>query len=165
MSTLTEKARQHVVNLGESLVRINRSVATVESCTGGGIACAITDLAGSSQWFERGFVTYHNDAKVEMVGVERALIESHGAVSVEVAAAMAEGGIRFSEADYCIAVTGLAGPQGGSADKPVGTVCFAWAARDRETRVELMHFAGNRHAIREQSVTHALGGLLGFLRV
>ena len=165
MSTLTEKARQHVVDLGEKLVRINRSVATVESCTGGGIACAITDLAGSSQWFERGFVTYHNDAKVEMVGVERALIESHGAVSVEVAAAMAEGGIRFSEADYCIAVTGLAGPHGGSADKPVGTVCFAWAARDRETRVGLMHFAGNRYAIREQSVVHALGGLLGFLRV
>ena len=165
MSTLTEKARQHVVDLGEKLVRINRSVATVESCTGGGIACAITDLAGSSQWFERGFVTYHNDAKVEMVGVERALIESHGAVSVEVAAAMAEGGIRFSEADYCIAVTGVAGPQGGSADKPVGTVCFAWAGLDRETRVELLHFTGNRHAIREQSVVHALGGLLDLLRV
>ena len=160
MNAMTEDT----VNLGELLIRMNRSVATVESCTGGGVARAITELAGSSQWFERGFVTYSNDAKVEMVGVECALIESHGAVSREVAAAMAEGGIRFSEADYCIAVTGVAGPQGGTADKPVGTVCFAWAGLDWETRCELTHFDGNRHDIREQSVAHALSGLLDFLR-
>ncbi len=164
MTALIEDTMQHAVNLGELLIRMNRSVATVESCTGGGVACAITSIAGSSQWFERGFVTYSNDAKVEMVGVEHALIESYGAVSREVAAAMAEGGIRFSEADHCIAVTGVAGPQGGSADKPVGTVCFAWAGLDWETRFELVHFDGNRHNIREQSVAHALSGLLDLLR-
>lgn len=151
-------------NLGERLTAISRSVSTVESCTGGGVAQMITSVAGSSRWFERGFVTYSNDAKVEMVGVERALIESHGAVSVEVAAAMAEGGIRFSEADYCIALTGVAGPQGGSAAKPVGTVCFAWASLDQETRTALVRFDGDRHAVRAQSVAHALGGLLDLLR-
>ncbi len=151
------------VGLGERLSDLGRSVATVESCTGGGVARVITDIPGSSGWFERGFVTYSNDAKVEMVGVERALIESCGAVSAEVAAAMAEGGIRFSEADYCVAVTGVAGPDGGTADKPVGTVCFAWAGLDRDTRCERVRFDGGRRAVREQSVARALVGLLDLL--
>ena len=152
------------VDLGARLLDMARSVATVESCTGGGVAQLITSVPGSSQWFERGFVTYGNDAKVEMVGVARELLESHGAVSVEVAAAMAEGGIRFSEADDCVAVTGVAGPDGGTDAKPVGTVCFAWAGLDRETRCERAHFDGNRHDIREQSVARALAGLLELLR-
>ena len=150
--------------LGELLTGMNRSVATVESCTGGGLARMITAIPGSSRWFERGFVTYSNDAKVEMVGVDRELIESCGAVSEEVAIAMAEGGIRFSEADYCIAITGVAGPDGGTAATPVGTVCFAWAGLDRETLSGRAHFDGDRHGIREQSVAHALTGLLKLLR-
>lgn len=160
----TDTAIKHAADLGELLTNMSRNVATVESCTGGGVARMITSVAGSSRWFERGFVTYSNDAKVEMVGVERTLIESHGAVSLEVAAAMAEGGIRFSEADYCSAVTGVAGPEGGTAAKPVGTVCFAWAGLDRETRCALVRFDGDRHAVRAQSVARALGGLLDLLR-
>lgn len=151
------------VDLGARLRAMARSVATVESCTGGGVARMITSVPGSSQWFERGFVTYGNGAKVEMVGVARELIESHGAVSVEVAAAMAGGGIRFSEADYAVSVTGVAGPDGGSEEKPVGTVCFAWAGLDRETLSERVHFDGDRHDIREQSVARALAGLLELL--
>ena len=150
-------------DLGGKLKAMKRSVATVESCTGGGIARMITAVPGSSQWFERGFVTYSNAAKVEMVGVERELIESHGAVSLEVAVAMAEGGIRFSHADYCIAVTGVAGPEGGTEQKPVGTVCFAWAGTEQKPVSEQNHFDGDRHAIREQSVAHALTRLLALL--
>lgn len=138
-------------------------VATVESCTGGGIAQAITAIAGSSQWFERGFVTYSNAAKMEMVGVPRAILHNHGAVSVETAVAMAEGGLRFSNAEYCIAVTGIAGPTGGSAEKPVGTVCFAWADRRPATTSQQARFAGTRQAIQQQSIIHALSGLLDWL--
>ena len=151
-------------DLGAQLRGMKHRVATVESCTGGGIAHIITSIPGSSQWFERGFVTYCNDAKVEMVGVARELLESRGAVSVEVAAAMAEGGIRFSAADCCVAVTGVAGPDGGSAAKPVGTVCFAWAGLGRQTRTECVHFDGDRGAVREKSTAHILGGLLDWLR-
>ncbi len=163
--TTDQPTNDLAVRLGEQLRRLNHSVATVESCTGGGIARMITTVAGSSRWFERGFVTYSNDAKVEMVGVARELLERHGAVSVEVAAAMAEGGLRFSEADYCIAVTGVAGPDGGSAEKPVGTVCFAWAGLDLdgETRADQTHFYGDRFEIRAQCVLYALHGLLGLL--
>ncbi|MGI9251911.1 MAG: CinA family protein [Pseudohongiellaceae bacterium] len=150
--------------VGARLRECGRSVATVESCTGGGIARLITAVAGSSDWFERGFVTYSNAAKSEMVGVSLELIARCGAVSVEVAAAMAEGGIRFSEADECIAVTGVAGPGGGSARNPVGAVCFGWAALSRETRCERIQFNGDRAAVREQSATHALAGLLALLR-
>lgn len=163
--TTDQPTHDLAIRLGEQLRRLNHSVATVESCTGGGVARMITAVAGSSQWFERGFVTYSNDAKMEMVGVARELLERHGAVSVEVAAAMAEGGLRFSEADYCIAVTGVAGPGGGSAEKPVGTVCFAWAGLDLdgETRADQTHFPGDRGEIRAHSVAHALSGLLDLL--
>ena len=163
---MTTPSRNPATDLGEQLINIKRRVATVESCTGGGIAQMITAIPGSSQWFERGFVTYGNAAKTEMVGVARELIQRHGAVSVEVATAMAEGGIRFSRADYCLAVTGVAGPDGGTATNPVGTVCFAWAARDaqqKETLSARQHFTGNRHNIREQSVAYALAGLLDFI--
>lgn len=151
-------------DLGERLREMRSRVATVESCTGGGIAQVITSIAGSSHWFERGFITYSNAAKMEMVGVSRELLDDCGAVSVEVAAAMAKGGVRFSAADYCIAVTGVAGPDGGSIGKPVGTVCIAWAGATRETCSELVQLDGDRHAIRAQSVDHALRGLLDYLR-
>ena len=158
--------------LAEGLVRRNKRVATAESCTGGGVACAMTDMAGSSRWFERGFVSYSNEAKTEQLSVPAETLARFGAVSEEVAAAMAAGALRHSRADFGVAVTGIAGPDGGSADKPVGTVCFGWSRRGGggagegegigaggpKTRRVL--FAGNRQQVREQSVETALQGLL-----
>lgn len=146
--------------LGKELRAAQHRVATVESCTGGGIARLLTEIPGCSRWFERGFVTYSDAAKVEMVGVPRELLQQHGAVSVEVAAAMAEGGMRCSGADYAIAVTGIAGPDGGTEEKPVGRVCFAWTDGRRKTRWEQVQFSGDRHGIRQQSIAHALTELL-----
>jgi len=134
-------------------------LATAESCTGGLISAACTDLAGSSAWFERGFVTYSNAAKTELLGVDAALIAAHGAVSEEVARAMAQGAIMHSSAQAAVAVTGVAGPSGGSADKPVGTVCFGFMV-DGRLGSELKHFDGDRAAVRAATVRHALAGLL-----
>ena len=138
-------------------------LATAESCTGGLIAGACTDRAGSSQWFERGFVTYSNDAKADMLGVPSALIAQHGAVSEPVARAMAEGALAHSRAQVSLAVTGVAGPGGGSADKPVGTVWFGWQLPGA-TEAECRHFAGDRAAVRAATVRYALERLLGWLR-
>ena len=133
-------------------------LATAESCTGGMIAAACTDLAGSSQWFERGFVTYSNAAKTELLGVPTALIAQHGAVSEPVARAMAEGAVAHAHAQVAVAVTGVAGPTGGSADKPVGTVCFGWAVADGRTRTTTQRFDGDRAAVRWQAALFALQG-------
>ena len=137
-------------------------LATAESCTGGLIAAACTDRAGSSQWFERGFVTYSNAAKTEMLGVPAALIAQHGAVSEPVARAMAEGALAQSGAQVSVAVTGVAGPTGGSADKPVGTVWFGWCAGG-QTHSEVMHFPGDRAAVRQATLRHALQRLHDWL--
>ena len=137
-------------------------LATAESCTGGLIAAACTDLAGSSQWFERGFVTYSNAAKTEMLGVPAAMIAQHGAVSETVARAMAEGAVAQSGAQVSVAVTGVAGPTGGSADKPVGTVWFGWCAGGL-THSEVRHFAGDRAAVRQATLRHALQRLHDWL--
>ena len=137
-------------------------LATAESCTGGLIAGACTDLAGSSQWLERGFVTYSNAAKAEMLGVPMALIEQHGAVSEPVARAMAEGAVARSHAQVALAVTGVAGPTGGTPTKPVGTVWFGWQVAGH-THSEVQHFAGDRAAVRAQTVQHALARLLALL--
>jgi nicotinamide-nucleotide amidase len=137
-------------------------LATAESCTGGLIAAACTDLAGSSQWFERGFVTYSNAAKTQMLGVDSALLEAHGAVSEPVARAMAFGAIRQSAAQVSIAVTGIAGPTGGSAEKPVGTVWFGFSVLG-SLHSEMQCFTGDRAAIRQQTVCHALARLLELL--
>jgi nicotinamide-nucleotide amidase len=134
-------------------------VTTAESCTGGLVAAALTGIAGSSAWFERGFVTYSNHAKVEMLGVPADLIDAHGAVSEDVARAMAEGALLESRAQCAMSITGIAGPTGGTRDKPVGTVCFGWAVLDEPVQSETMHFDGDRASVREQSVRHALGGL------
>ena len=138
-------------------------MATAESCTGGMIAAACTDLAGSSNWFERGFVSYSNDAKIQMLGVDAALIAGHGAVSEEVARAMAQGAIGNSRAQVAVAVTGVAGPGGGSADKPVGTVCFGWATPAGVVS-ELRRFDGDRGAVRAATVEHALQRLVELLK-
>lgn len=159
-----------LARLAEGLVRRNKRVATAESCTGGGVACAMTDMAGSSRWFERGFVSYSNEAKTEQLSVPAETIARFGAVSEEVAAAMAAGALRHSRADFAVAVTGIAGPDGGSADKPVGTVCFGWSRRRAgggegagETKTLRVLFAGNRREVREQSIETALQGLLELL--
>lgn len=137
-----------------------RMLALAESCTGGWIAKVCTDLAGSSAWFERGLVTYSNLAKSEELGVSPALLQRYGAVSEVVAAAMARGARAAAHADWAIAVTGIAGPDGGSPDKPVGTVCFGWVGPDDEPETETCLFAGDRDAVRRQTVGHALDGLL-----
>ena len=146
--------------LADALRRAGLKIATAESCTGGLIAAACTTVAGSSDWFERGFVTYSNEAKAEMLGVAPALIASHGAVSEPVARAMAEGAIAHSHAQLAVAVTGVAGPSGGSPSKPVGTVWLAWARVGQTPRAELLQLAGDRRAVRELSVLHALRRLL-----
>jgi nicotinamide-nucleotide amidase len=137
-------------------------LATAESCTGGGAAQAVTEIAGSSGWFERGFVTYSNEAKSELLGVPAELIARHGAVSEEVAAAMAAGALAHSAAQVALSTTGIAGPGGAVAGKPVGTVCFGWAG-PQGVRTERLVFGGDRRAVREQAVTHSLQGLLRFL--
>lgn len=138
-------------------------LVTAESCTGGLIAGACTDLAGSSAWFERGFVTYSNAAKTEQLGVDAALIATHGAVSEPVARAMVLGALQHSHAQVAVAVTGVAGPTGGSAEKPVGTVWFGWAT-PAGVRTEVQHFAGDRAAVRAATVHHALTQLAEWLK-
>ena len=137
-------------------------LATAESCTGGLIAAACTELAGSSNWFERGFVTYSNAAKTHMLGVDAVLIGQHGAVSEPVARAMAQGAVQHASAQVALAVTGVAGPGGGSAEKPVGTVWFAWALPGG-LHSELQQFAGDRSAVRQATVRHSLHRLLELL--
>ncbi len=138
-------------------------MASAESCTGGMIAAACTDLAGSSNWFERGFVSYSNEAKTELLGVDAALIARHGAVSEPVARAMAQGALAHSRAQVAVAVTGVAGPGGGSAAKPVGTVWFGWATPAGVVS-EMRHFDGDRAAVRSATVRHALQRLQGLLK-
>ena len=137
-------------------------LATAESCTGGMIAAACTDLAGSSAWFERGFVTYSNAAKTGLLGVDAALIAQHGAVSEPVARAMAFGAIRHSQAQVSVAVTGVAGPSGGSLDKPVGMVWFGFSVNGMLTS-EVMRFDGDRASVRAATVRHALQRLVSLL--
>ena len=138
-------------------------LATAESCTGGMIAAACTDLAGSSDWFERGFVTYSNEAKTELLGVDARLVAANGAVSEVVARAMAFGAVRHSRARVSVAVTGIAGPGGGTPDKPVGTVWFAFMV-DGRLSSEMKRFDGDRAAVRRQTVDHALERLAQLLR-
>ncbi len=152
----------NLTQISLELIKHRRLLATAESCSGGMIAAACTDLGGASQWFERGFVTYSNAAKTEMLGVPATLIEQEGAVSEAVARAMADGALAHSQAHVSLAVTGVAGPTGGSEAKPVGTVWFAWCVGG-ETHSEMQHFAGDRAAIRAATVRYALQRLLGHL--
>ena len=148
-----------VEDLATALLARGWMLATAESCTGGLIAGACTDLAGSSNWLERGFVSYSNAAKTELLGVDAALIARHGAVSEPVARAMAQGALQHSKAQCALAVTGIAGPGGGSADKPVGTVWFAWAT-PQGVRSEMQRFDGDRAQVRSATVQHSLAVLL-----
>jgi nicotinamide-nucleotide amidase len=148
------------IALGRALTRRRLVAATAESCTGGLIAGAITDVPGSSGWFDRGFVTYSNVAKSEMLGVRAETVATHGAVSEETAAEMARGALERSGADLAVAVTGVAGPDGGTPAKPVGMVCFAWARRGGSVDTTTRRFEGDRAAVRAATVAAALQGLL-----
>jgi len=156
MNALAEK-------VAAALIARRAMLATAESCTGGWVSEVLTAIPGSSAWFERGFVTYSNAAKEEMLGVGRATLQQHGAVSEAVAREMALGALAHSHAGVALAVTGIAGPSGGSVEKPVGTVCFAWAVPGRAARAETRHLSGDREAVRRQSVERALQGVLELL--
>lgn len=146
--------------VGAALAARKMMLATAESCTGGLVAGTITAIAGSSDWFERGVVTYSNDSKEELLGVPASTLRESGAVSEPTARAMAEGALQRSRAAIAVAVTGVAGPGGGSAEKPVGMVCFGWAVRGRAAETETCQFPGDRATVRQMSVRHALLGVL-----
>ena len=160
--TLLDDTHALTRQLAGLLLAKGHMMATAESCTGGMIAAACTDLAGSSAWFERGFVSYSNESKTELLGVPAALIAEHGAVSEPVVRAMAEGALRHARAHIAVAVTGVAGPGGGSTDKPVGSVWFGWATATG-VKTQLRHFEGDRQQVRQATVQHALQGLKNVL--
>lgn len=145
--------------VGQQLKHRGLILATAESCTGGGVAQAITEIAGSSAWFDCGFVTYSNASKMALLQVPADVLDQHGAVSNETATAMCQGALRNSLATVALSTTGIAGPDGAVPGKPVGTIYFGWACGD-VTQVERVLFSGDRHLIREQTVRHALQGLL-----
>jgi len=147
--------------LGLHLSKRGHLLALAESCTGGWIAQSVTEIAGSSAWFDRGFVTYSNAAKIAMLGVSESTLQAHGAVSPQTASEMVAGALLHSEADIALAVTGIAGPGGGTAEKPVGLVFIAWQRRGEACHCIEQHFEGDRHAVRRQTVQKALQYLLG----
>ena len=149
--------------LGAALKSHGLMLATAESCTGGGVAQAITEMAGSSAWFERGFVTYSNLSKQQMLGVRETTLTQYGAVSEMTAREMVAGALQHSVAQVALAVTGIAGPDGGSADKPVGTVWFAWGIKSGETQAQRHQLAGSRAEVRAQAVRIALQGVIDLL--
>lgn len=158
-----------VAQLAESLISVNKSLTVAESCTGGWLAKVLTDLSGSSVWFDRGFVTYSNAAKQEMLGVSETTLETYGAVSQETVIEMATGALKYSHADFSISVSGIAGPSGGSDDKPVGLVWFAWCEKSSANKEgalfsEQKIFSGDRNAVREQAVVYALTELINFIK-
>jgi len=156
MKALVEKIAERARRRGAWLV-------TAESCTGGWVSQALTSVAGSSQWFERGFVTYSNAAKQELLGVDKGTLDAHGAVSEETAREMALGALDRSRGTLALAITGVAGPGGGTPAKPVGTVCFAWARKGHGARTETRQFSGDRDAVRRRSVEHSLERVLEML--
>ena len=161
MNTPTQSVLETLAaRLGEQLRLAGHTLATAESCTGGWLGQCLTAIPGSSAWYDRGFITYSYAAKTELLGVPKELIMTRGAVSEAVALAMAEGALRNSRADWAVAITGIAGPTGGSPQKPVGTVCFAWGCRDGRIVTSTRHFPGSREDVRAQSVEHALSGLI-----
>lgn len=149
-----------IETLANKLRSQQQRLATAESCTGGGLSYWLTALPGSSDWFDRGFVTYSNDAKIAMLSVDPTILGEYGAVSAETARAMAEGALLNSIANVSVAITGIAGPDGGSEEKPVGTVWIGWSQAGKETLTRLFTFHGDRNQVREQSITAALEQLI-----
>ena len=161
------KSIDHAKILAPLLLARGWKIALAESCTGGMVCATLTELSGSSEWFERGYITYSNQAKTECLGVPDALIQAHGAVSEPVAKAMAQGAQRNAGVNVGVSITGIAGPTGGTTEKPVGTVCFGWAipnaAGEHVTTCQTKLFGGDRESIRQQATEHALVGLLELL--
>ena len=151
-------------HVGIDLIQQGLMLASAESCTGGWLGQAITSKRGSSAWYERGFITYSVVSKQEMLGVSAATLKQHGTVSEQTAQEMAAGAISHSRAQVAVAITGIAGPDGGTAEKPVGMVCFAWAKKDSLALSATRHFSGDREAVRRQAVAAALQGVLDLLR-
>ncbi|UAK71948.1 CinA family protein [Aeromonas enteropelogenes] len=162
--TLDAEIEHLAIELGQALGQRGWLVATAESCTGGGVASAITDIAGSSGWFDRGFVTYTNEAKQQMLGVSDESLERHGAVSEAVVLEMARGALAHSSASISVAISGIAGPGGATEGKSVGTVWFAWADGSGRHHSLLARFDGDRRQVRQLAVRQALSGLLALLR-
>lgn len=150
--------------LGHHLNQQALTLVTAESCTGGGLGFWLTSVPGSSAWFERGFITYTNQAKIEMLSVPLTTLDSYGAVSEATAKAMAEGALAASHANLSVAITGIAGPGGGTEDKPIGTIWIACAKRDQFVYAACYHFSGDREAVREQSILQAMQNLLTLLK-
>ncbi|MGC9422721.1 MULTISPECIES: nicotinamide-nucleotide amidase [Vibrio] len=159
MTTLFSLSQQ----LGQQLLRSHQVLTSAESCTGGGVAFAITDIPGSSAWFDRAFVTYSNQAKQEMIGVQSETLAKFGAVSEPVVQEMVQGALAHSRATMGVAISGIAGPDGGSEEKPVGTVCFAWADTQGWQKIETRHFTGDRAQVRQQAMIHALQTIADYL--
>lgn len=160
---MAERLDKLAVELGHRLQAAQLMLATAESCTGGWVSKVVTDIPGSSSWFDRGFVTYSNGAKQDMLSVSAEALAAHGAVSEEVVLEMATGALEHSLAGVAVAVSGIAGPDGGTEERPVGTVCFAWAFKGRGPVSQRVQFAGNREEVRHQSVRLALERLLELL--
>tara|TARA_B100001013_G_scaffold251279_1_gene156230 strand:- start:474 stop:971 length:498 start_codon:yes stop_codon:yes gene_type:complete len=161
---MTNSVEILVEQLAERFLKTSKRLVTAESCTGGGLAENLTRLSGSSSWFECGFITYSNQSKQDVLSVSVETIEEFGAVSEEVALAMAEGALAQSSADYSVSITGIAGPDGGTNEKPVGTVCIAWCERNTSGSTTRINFSGDRQKIREQSCLLAMQGLLDILQ-
>lgn len=163
MADLDSEIHILAAKLGAALKTRGQMLTLAESCTGGMVASAITSVPGSSIWFDRGFVTYSNAAKIEMLGVSADTIQEFGAVSEETAAEMAQGALAHSAAQVGASITGIAGPDGGSVQKPVGTVCFGWVGSNIKLQTSIRHFNGDRHAVRQQAAIHIMTALLSAL--
>lgn len=163
MYTATEQANQ-AEKLATMFLKSSMKLATAESCTGGGLAEILTRVSGSSAWFERGFVTYSKESKSELLSVSPDIIAQFGVISEATASAMAKGAVENSRADYGVAITGIAGPDGGTENVPVGTVCFGWYGKNIADNTESIRFDGNRLRIREQACMFAMQGLLTLLK-
>ncbi len=157
---MTPTLSELVIELGHRLKQCNLKLVTAESCTGGGLAYSLTEIAGSSDWFERGYVTYSNNAKCELLGVKLATLQTFGAVSEQTVREMAEGALQQSKAQISVAITGIAGPTGESPDKPVGTVWFGWAGMNMATHTAMEVFSGDRHRVRESAIRWVVEKLL-----
>jgi nicotinamide-nucleotide amidase len=159
-----EQALQKTIGLvGSKLKEKKEMLATAESCTGGWVGEVITSVPGTSHWYDRGFITYSNAAKREMLGVSTDTLTRFGAVSEQTARSMVEGALQNSQARYALSITGIAGPEGGTPEKPVGYVCFAWGGHNRETVSECVRFDGDRQQVRLQAVQHSLDSLVRFI--